>query len=133
MIGKGLSDSGSGSTSNVMEAVNQCVIAGAKVVSMSLGGTGQSSTVQAFYEDQYDQNVLIIAAAGNSGADSWGYPAGYPSVMSVGSVMESGSASSFTTRNNQVEISAPGHYVYSTHKGNSYTTMSGTSMVRSFS
>ena len=35
IIGKGLSDSGSGSNANVMEAVTECVNAGAKVVSMS--------------------------------------------------------------------------------------------------
>lgn len=157
IIGKGLSDSGSGSNANVMEAVQECVNAGAKVVSMSLGGTGSSSITEAFYKDQYDQGgkfdtfvlvheqpyhicltqcsalfliVLIIAAAGNSGADSWGYPAGYPPVMSVGSVMESGSLSYFSTRNTQVEITGPGHSVKSTHKNNGYTTMSGTSMVR---
>mmetsp|Transcript_5909 Transcript_5909/g.8582 ORF Transcript_5909/g.8582 Transcript_5909/m.8582 type:complete len:1387 (+) Transcript_5909:150-4310(+) len=128
IIGKGLSDSGSGSNANVMEAVQECVNAGAKVVSMSLGGTGSSSITEAFYKDQYDQGVLIIAAAGNSGADSWGYPAGYPPVMSVGSVMESGSLSYFSTRNTQVEITGPGHSVKSTHKNNGYTTMSGTSM-----
>ncbi len=63
MIGKGLSDSGSGSTSNVMEAVLQCVNAGAKVVSMSLGGTGSSATVQAFYEDQYDKDGELTSTA----------------------------------------------------------------------
>jgi len=128
IIGKGLSDSGSGSNANVMEAVTECVNAGAKVVSMSLGGTGSSTITDAFYKDQYDKGVLIIAAAGNSASDSWGYPAGYESVMSVGSVMESASLSYFSTRNVQVEITGPGHSVKSTHKNGGYKTMSGTSM-----
>ncbi|KAL7494837.1 hypothetical protein ACHAWT_003656, partial [Skeletonema menzelii] len=110
-IGKGLSDSGSGSNSNVMNAVQQCVINGAKVISMSLGGTSFSSSANAFYEDQYDKGVLVIAAAGNSAQDSWSYPSGYPNVMSVGSVTESGSLSSFSTRNEQVEITGPGSSV----------------------
>lgn len=63
IIGKGLSNSGSGSSSNVMEAVLQCVNAGAKVVSMSLGSTGSSSTEQAFYEDQYDKDGELMYTA----------------------------------------------------------------------
>mmetsp|Transcript_27329 Transcript_27329/g.41071 ORF Transcript_27329/g.41071 Transcript_27329/m.41071 type:complete len:395 (+) Transcript_27329:103-1287(+) len=64
-IGKGLSDSGSGSNAGVMAAVQACVEAGAKVISMSLGGGGYSATSNAAYEDYYDANVLIVAAAGN--------------------------------------------------------------------
>uniref|UniRef100_A0A7S2LU14 subtilisin n=1 Tax=Skeletonema marinoi TaxID=267567 RepID=A0A7S2LU14_9STRA len=127
-IGKGLSNSGSGSNANVVKAVEACVNAGAKVISMSLGGSGYSSVTDTFYKDQYDKGVLVIAAAGNSGRDSWGYPAGYSAVVSVGSVMSSRSLSSFSTRNEQVEITGPGHSVLSTHKNNGYTTMSGTSM-----
>jgi len=127
-IGKGLSNSGSGTNANVVKAVEACVNAGAKVISMSLGGSGYSSTTDAFYKDQYDKGVLVVAAAGNSGYDSWGYPAGYPAVVSVGSVMSTRSLSYFSTRNDQVEVAAPGHSVLSTHKNNGYTSMSGTSM-----
>lgn len=55
IIGKGLSDGGSGSMANVMNAVEECVNSGAKVVSMSLGGSGYSAVDAAFYEDQYDK------------------------------------------------------------------------------
>ncbi len=56
IIGKGLSDSGSGSSSGVMNAVQQCVDKGAKVISMSLGGGGYSSTSNAAYENYYDSD-----------------------------------------------------------------------------
>lgn len=56
IIGKGLSDSGSGSGSFVISAVKKCVDAGAKVVSMSLGGGGYSANQKAFYEDMYDKD-----------------------------------------------------------------------------
>ena len=55
IIGKGLSDGGSGSNANVMNAVQECVNAGAKVVSMSLGGSGSSAITDTFYKDMYDQ------------------------------------------------------------------------------
>eukprot|EP00984_Skeletonema_dohrnii_P033027 scaffold28371_cov93-Skeletonema_dohrnii-CCMP3373.AAC.1 len=127
-IGKGLSDSGSGSSSGVMAAVQACVNNGAKVISMSLGGGGYSTTENGFYEDIYDQDVLIVAAAGNRGNSALGFPASYPSVMSVASVTSSGSHSSFSQWNTQVEISAPGSDVKSTVPGNNYDTYSGTSM-----
>merc|ERR1712176_1064155 len=44
-IGKGPSDSGSGSTSSVMSAVQACVDNGSNVISMSLGGGGASDAV----------------------------------------------------------------------------------------
>lgn len=64
-IGKGLTDSGSGSTSGVLAAVNACVDSGANVISMSLGGGGFSQASFDTYTDAYDDGVLIIAAAGN--------------------------------------------------------------------
>mmetsp|Transcript_23841 Transcript_23841/g.51509 ORF Transcript_23841/g.51509 Transcript_23841/m.51509 type:complete len:1410 (+) Transcript_23841:159-4388(+) len=138
-IGKGLSNSGSGTGSDVINAVNNCVASGANVISMSLGCS--NCYVSAFdqaYQDAYDAGVLVIAAAGNSGADTDHYPSAYKTVMSVASVREGGGPgaadygelSSFSTRNMQTEIAGPGHYVKSTvprNKG-SYGTMSGTSM-----
>jgi len=164
-IGKGLSNSGSGTTVGVMDAVKACVDAGAKVISLSLGGGGYSAIDNAFYEAIYDEDgeltsiayisrptwphltninshklslslallhllVLIVAAAGNYAAEeAFGYPASYPSVMSVASVDSLGFRSSFSQWNTQVEISAPGSAVKSTIPDDKYDTKSGTSMV----
>ena len=55
-IGKGLTDEGSGSSAGVMEAVDACVENGAKVVSLSLGGSGYSAATEAAYDAHYDEN-----------------------------------------------------------------------------
>ena len=53
--------------SDVLNGVSDCVAAGAKVISMSLGCDGCfSAASDLFYQDVYDQNVLVIAAAGFS-------------------------------------------------------------------
>eukprot|EP00984_Skeletonema_dohrnii_P007715 scaffold2830_cov72-Skeletonema_dohrnii-CCMP3373.AAC.2 len=128
-IGKGLKNSGSGTLAGVKAAVEACVEAGAKVISLSLGGGGYSAIDNASYEDIYDQNVLIVAAAGNDGNSAWSYPASYPAVVSVASLTSSGSRSSFSQYNDQVEIAAPGSNVKSTIPGDDkYGTKSGTSM-----
>jgi serine protease len=64
-IGKGLSDSGSGSTSGVLAAAVACKDNGADIISMSLGGGGWGQASVDAYTEIYDAGVLIIAAAGN--------------------------------------------------------------------
>ena len=64
-IGKGLTDSGSGSTAGVLAAVEACKDSGANVISMSLGGGPFSQASYDTYTEAYDDGVLIIAAAGN--------------------------------------------------------------------
>merc|ERR1712176_1563102 len=133
-IGKGLSDSGSGSTSGVMSAVQACVDNGSNVISMSLGGGGASDAVnQQYYGHYKDDDVLIIAAAGNSGNSALSYPASYKSVMSVAAVDSRENKAGFSQYNEQTEISGPGVGVKSTVTGNSgstfgYASYSGTSM-----
>ena len=116
-IAKGLSDRGSGSGADVINAVNDCVAKGAKVISMSLGCSYcYVSAYDKAYKDAYDEGALVIAAAGNSGRDTPHYPSAYRSVMSVASVREGngvgssnyGELSYFSTRNDQTEIAGPG-------------------------
>ena len=64
-IGKGLTDTGSGSTSGVLQAVEACKDNGADIISMSLGGGPWSPSSFDTYTDMYDDGVLVIAAAGN--------------------------------------------------------------------
>ncbi len=130
-IGKGLNDSGSGSSAGVVAAVVDCVAKGANVISMSLGGGGYSNSESSTYEDIYlNDDVLIIAAAGNGGNSGLSYPASYPSVMSVAAVDSNENRASFSQYNEQVEISGPGVGVRSTIPGG-YDDYSGTSMGKS--
>ena len=79
-IGKGLTDTGAGSTSGIMQAVADCVNNGAKIISMSLGGPSSSYSTQAAYDFKYyyeQKGVLIIAAAGNGGSSAFSVPASY--------------------------------------------------------
>merc|ERR1711902_13970 len=128
-IGKALSDSGSGSNSGVLGAVQSCVDNGAKVISLSLGGGGYSSTTDEFYKDLYEnEDILFVAAAGNGGSSSKLYPASYPALMSVAAIDSNQNKASFSQYNDQVEISAPGVSVKSSLPNDKYASWSGTSM-----
>jgi subtilisin family serine protease len=61
-IGKGLANDGYGSDAGVIEAVDQCIDAGAKIISMSLGGGGSSEVEESMYQTAYENGILIVAA-----------------------------------------------------------------------
>ncbi len=115
--------------STLMGAAQKCVDAGSNIISMSLGGPISNPIERDFFQTIFEQqNVLVVAAAGNSGNTRKSYPASYDAVMSVAAIDESKELASFSQRNNQVEISAPGVGVLSTQKGGGYIAYSGTSM-----
>merc|ERR1719297_785515 len=129
VIGKALSDSGSGSNSGVLGAIDDFIDQGAKVISLSLGGGGYSATHDEFYKKYYeDGDILFVAAAGNGGNSAYGYPASYSSLMSVAAINSSKNKAGFSQYNDQVEISAPGVSVKSSLPNDKYASWSGTSM-----
>jgi serine protease len=102
--------------SDLINALTKCRDAGAKVVSMSLGGgKGIGPWEKNAFDSAYNNGVLSIAAAGNAGNTSISYPAGYDSVVSVAAVDAAEVVADFSQKNSTVEIAAPGVAVYSTY------------------
>ncbi|MEK7704844.1 MAG: S8 family serine peptidase [Myxococcota bacterium] len=99
--------------SDLVDALNRCVAAGANVVSMSLGGGRKSTLENRAFASAYANGVLSIAAAGNDGTTALSYPASYNSVVSVAAVDSSMQHASFSQTNSQVELAAPGVSVLS--------------------
>jgi len=86
---------------------------------MSLGGYGYSQ----FEADSFDRmfnedDILLVAAAGNGGTADYHYPASHDSVMSVAAVDANNNHASFSDYNDQVDICARGVQVRSTIPGN---------------
>lgn len=128
---KVLNSSGSGAYSQIIAGIDWVMDKkGARVISMSLGGSSAPKALGDICKAAYDDGILLVAAAGNSGPkkNSVGYPAKLPHVMAVAAVNSSDIVASFSSRGTQVEISAPGVSVLSTTKGGGYGHMSGTSM-----
>ena len=101
-------------SSSLINAAYECADAGANVINMSLGGGTASSTAEQGFQDLFNQGVLSVAAAGNSGNTSYSYPASYDAVISVAAIDSNKELASFSQRNDQVELSAPGVGVLST-------------------
>ncbi len=125
---------------SVAAGIIDAILAGAKVVNLSLGGasTGCSDleTLTATLAEQ--RRVLLIASSGNSGdADNpINYPAACPGYMGVGATDSTDTIAAFSSYGDYVDVTAPGVTIFSTlppsksKKGlyPGYGFMSGTSM-----
>mmetsp|Transcript_23931 Transcript_23931/g.36386 ORF Transcript_23931/g.36386 Transcript_23931/m.36386 type:complete len:572 (+) Transcript_23931:35-1750(+) len=114
-------------SSRLLDAANHCQTAGAKIITMSLGGGSPSTTERDTFDNLVDDGILVIAAAGNNG-NSINYPAYYNSIVSVGATDVNDNIASWSTYNDQVDVSAPGVGIESTTGESGYSTYSGTSM-----
>ena len=80
----------------------------AQIINMSLGGTGSSSTMQNAVNAASAAGSLIVASAGNDGADFPSYPAAYPNVMGVAAVGQDGALATYSNAGTFISVSAPG-------------------------
>lgn len=115
---------------NPYDGVIYAIAAGANVISMSWGGSTPSATNQSIMDLAYSNDILCVAAAGNSNTSAPMYPASYNHVLSVAATDINDTKASFSNYGTQIDVSAPGVDIYSTLAGSSssYGIMSGTSM-----
>jgi len=101
-------------SSDLVAATEKCEDAGANIITMSLGGPLPSASERRKFDQLEADGILSIAAAGNGGNKLTSYPAGYAGVMSVAAIDSNMALASFSQRNADVEIAAPGVSVLST-------------------
>ncbi|WP_459503160.1 S8 family peptidase [Bacillus sp. C1] len=123
-----LDNQGSGTLDAVAKGIREAADSGAKVISLSLGASSGGTALQQAVQYAWNKGAVIVAAAGNDGNTKPNYPAYYNEVISVASTDRLDRKSSFSTYGNWVDVAAPGSSIYSTYKGSSYQTLSGTSM-----
>jgi thermitase len=127
---KFLGSGGSGSISDAVDALAYANAMGFPITSNSWGGGGYSQALN----DLLASAGLFVAAAGNSSSNndaSPHYPSSYTAdnVLAVASTTNTDGLSSFSSYGlTSVDLGAPGSSIYSTYPGNSYATLSGTSM-----
>ena len=125
-----LDDDGGGTMWNVAEGMFWAAQHGAKIINMSLGTHGSAKVLRDAVETVTAQGVLVVAAAGNDGADRPNFPAAAPLALAVGSVGPGDIVSTFSNYGRWIDVVAPGEDIHSTYAfpSDSYAMNSGTSM-----
>jgi subtilisin family serine protease len=103
-------DNGQFFGSDIVAAAEACRDAGANIISMSIGGPGYDRDEHTIFQELYSQGILAVAASGNSGGTDYSFPATYDMVLSVAAVDWNSNLASFSTRNDRVDIAAPGEW-----------------------
>ncbi|MFJ5304624.1 S8 family peptidase [Streptomyces sp. NPDC088350] len=148
-VGKVLDDTGHGQESWIIAGMEWAADSGAKIVSMSLGGTASGSSdplSETVDRLSASTGTLFVVAAGNAGPsdETIGTPGIADSALTVGAVDKSDHLASFSSRGPRLgdsavkpEITAPGVNITAARAAGTtmgtpvddyYTTASGTSM-----
>ncbi|MBC7812053.1 MAG: S8 family serine peptidase, partial [Burkholderiales bacterium] len=122
-----LDANGLGRYSDVAAAVVRATDAGAAIINLSVGGPYPSSILEEAVNYASAHGVMVIAAAGNNGADSVYYPAAYSSVIAVGAVNADLQPTGFSNHGAEIDVWAPGQDILTTRRDGAYGIASGTS------
>ncbi|MBL8829008.1 MAG: S8 family serine peptidase, partial [Planctomycetaceae bacterium] len=137
---KFLNAAGSGATANAVRALNYAAMmkttkgVNIGLTSNSWGGGGFDQSLADAIAANDTANILFVAAAGNAGSNtdvSANYPSNYnvPNIISVAATDHNDALASFSNYGlTTVDLAAPGVATYSTTPGNTYASLSGTSM-----
>ena len=124
---KVLDDDRSGYISDVIKGLEWCVDHGIEIASMSFAGSYSTSLEEAC-DTAYAAGVLLVAASGNSGEATVGYPAAYDSVIAISAIDSHDALAAYANTGPEVELTAPGTAIFSTYCDGRYKSISGTSM-----
>jgi thermitase len=134
MAVKFLSDQGSGTLADAVEAIDYATKMNVDIMSNSWGGGGFSQALFNSIEAAKNKGIIFVAAAGNDNSNNdtrASYPSSYQidNVISVASHTAQDTVSSFSNFGKRtVHVIAPGSNVLSTTPQNTYKVYSGTSM-----
>ena len=93
---------------DVANAIATAVNQGAKVINLSLAGSGDSPLLDKTLEQARNLGVLLVGAAGNDGGTTPNLPAANPNVLSVTSSDRTGNLASYANHSSSVDLLARG-------------------------
>jgi len=136
---KFLNAGGSGNVKDAIEAINYAIArkkagVNVRIISASWGSTQKSRALEDVIRKAYENDILFVAAAGNSSVNNDRqphYPSSYnvPNVVSVAALDRNDQLASFSNWGaKSVAVAAPGVDILSTWLQNAYEEKSGTSM-----
>lgn len=115
-----LNENNSGNYSWWISAINYAVNNGAKVINMSVGGSGFSQGMRDAVDNAHSNGVVIVACMMNYNNGTSYYPAAYTNTIAVGSTDADDtrsnpffwSSTSGSNYGDHIDVIAPGNYIY---------------------
>jgi thermitase len=112
---KVLNDQGSGYISDVASGIIYAASHGARVISLSLGGSGHTETLHSALDYAIANNALPVCAMGNNGSGSNTPEPGYwHDCLSVIATDQNGAKATFSNYGVKADVAAPGVAILST-------------------
>ena len=119
---------------DLSRAIEQAVNAGAHIINVSAGQLTDNGEAEGWLDRAVqlckDNNVLIVAAAGNDGCECLHVPASLPTVLAVGAMNDQGKPIDFSNWGESYQnqgILAPGENILGAKPGGGTQKLSGTS------
>jgi thermitase len=125
---KVLSRTAGGESANVAAGIVEAADRGARVLSLSLGGTTSSLIIADAVRYAQAKGALVVAAMGNDNSTIPMWPAAQEGVLAVAATTDEDQKAYFSNLGPHVSVAAPGAYVLSTVPGGKFKELSGTSM-----
>jgi hypothetical protein len=111
----------------IAEGILAAMDAGAILINISLGSTGDSALLRSVVAMAREAGVLIVAPTGNSGSSRVLMPAAYEGVIGVGAVDKAGQVLAFSNSGSGIDLVAPGYGLNAAWTGDGAAAVSGTS------
>lgn len=103
-----LSSAGAAPWARVATGVVWAVDHGARVINISISGTGESAELRGAIAYAASRDVLVVASAGNSGDERPQYPAAFDGVVGVAATDAAGTLYDWSSRGSWVDLAVPG-------------------------
>src|SRR5262249_42105457 len=120
-------DSGQADVFSIAKGTYWAVQHGARVINMSFGLSASYGSIQAALTYAANNNVQVVASAGNAGVSTPQFPASVKSVIAVAATDLADKKASFSNYGSTIYVDAPGVNVISAYPGGYYAMVSGTS------
>jgi subtilisin family serine protease len=118
---KVLQSNGTGTDETVMAGIDWVInkkreIGGNWIINLSLGSTAASDPERAIFQRAIDENILVVAAAGNRASRGLDWPAAYDRVVAVSAIDSKSALADFSSFGDGVVFASPGVDVLSTYR-----------------
>lgn len=121
-----------GTIISLAAGINCAIDDNVDVLNISICFEEDSPVLKEAIRRAYENDIVIVASAGNHGTDELHYPAAYDEVVNVSAINQSNILANFSNYGETIDISAPGVQITVANITGGFISMNGTSFAAPF-